>query len=776
MRPALKSALIWLAAMAVGLWLIYSQARFNADMSFFLPSEPTPEQQVLVDQIREGAVTRLLMAAISGGDVQRRAALSQALRQQLLQTEHFISVENGVQESLDRDRDLLLAHRYVLSPAVTPERFTEAGLRAAITDSVDFLLSPLGALFKPYLTRDPTGELPTLIRQLNASAQPASRHGVWVSPDGERAVLLAQTRALGSDTDGQEAALNAFNAAFAALSPRFGDDFRLTLSGPGKFAVDARATIKDDIQRLTLISMLAIFAVLFTVYRSARLILLSLLPILSGVVAGVLAVALAYGTVFGITVGFGAALIGEAVDYSTYYFVQSGRSGVAAWRQRFWPTVRLGVLTSVFGFAALLFSGFPGLAQLGLYSIAGVVAAALVARYTLPDLAGPLPGRLAERPPLALNWIYALPRARWPMLALALVALTYIVVERQTLWQADISALSTVSTADALADGELRSDLGTADSRYFVVVRAADQESVLQAAEQAAARLEPLVADGTLAGYDSPTRFLPSQATQAARRAALPEADELARRLQDASEGLPLSAARLQAFIDDVAAARVAPVLTREALAGSHLELAVSALTLHNEHGWSVLLPLHPAAGGDLSIPVARVQAALAGSDALFIDMKGEFDALYASYLDEAILLSLAGVAAVLLTLAVVLRQPRRFVTVTLPLVLAVLFVVAGLHLAGQALHLLHLIGLLLIVAVGSNYSLFFDLAEDGRHDPGTLNSTLIATLTTAIGFGTLALSQVPVLQAIGVTVGPGALIVFLLSAMFAPRRISQGC
>ncbi|WP_415037108.1 MMPL family transporter [Azonexus sp.] len=771
MRPALKSALIWLAAMAAGLWLIYSQARFNADMSFFLPSEPTPEQQVLVDQIREGAVTRLLMAAIQGGDAPRRAELSQALRQRLLQTQHFISVENGVQESLERDRDLLLAHRYVLSPAVRPERFSEAGLRAAITDSVDFLLSPLGALFKPYLTRDPTGELPTLIRQLQASAQPASRHGVWVSPDGERAVLLAQTRALGSDTDGQEAALVAFKAAFTALAPQFGGDFALSLSGPGKFAVDARATIKDDIQRLTLISMLAIFAVLFAVYRSARLILLSLLPILSGVVAGVLAVALAYGTVFGITVGFGAALIGEAVDYSTYYFVQSGRSGVAVWRQRFWPTVRLGVLTSVFGFAALLFSGFPGLAQLGLYSIAGVVAAALVARYILPDLAGTLPGRLAERPPLALNWIHALPRVRWPVLALALVALGYIVVERQSLWQADISALSTVSMAEAHADGELRSDLGTADSRYFVVVRAADQESVLQAAERAAARLDPLVADGTLAGYDTPTRFLPSLATQAARRAALPEPAELRRRLAAASVGLPLSAQRLQPFIDDIAAARTAPALQREALAGSHLELAVSALTLHNEHGWSVLLPLRPAVTAELSIPVERVRAALSGSDALFVDMKGEFDALYASYLDEAILLALAGVAAIFLTLAVVLRQPRRLMTVTLPLVLAVLFVVALLHLAGQALHLLHLIGLLLIVAVGSNYSLFFDLAEDGRHDPGTLNSTLIATLTTAIGFGTLALSQVPVLKAIGVTVGPGALIVFLLAAIFAPRQ-----
>jgi predicted exporter len=752
-------------------WLIFRQARFNADMSFFLPSQPTPEQQVLVDQIREGAVTRLLMAGISGGDEARRAALSQALRRALLQTQHFVSVENGVQESLDLDRDLLLAHRYVLSPAVGPERFTVAGLRAAIGDSIDLLMSPLGALFKPYLMRDPTGELPTLIQQLNASAQPASRHGVWVSPDGQRAVLLAQTQALGSDTDGQEAALSAFDTAFAALAPQFGGDFQLTLSGPGKFSVDARATIKNDIHRLTLISALAIFAVLFAVYRSSRLILLSLLPILSGIVAGVAAVALAYGTVFGITVGFGAALIGEAVDYSTYYFVQSGRSGVAAWRQRFWPTVRLGVLTSVFGFAALLFSGFPGLAQLGLYSIAGVVAAALVARNILPDLAGPLPQRLARRAPLPLDWINALPRVRWPVLGLALVAAFYLVAERDTLWQADISALSTVSMAEARTDGELRSDLGTADSRYFIVVRAADQESVLQAAERAAARLDPLVADGTLAGYDTPTRFLPSLATQAARRAALPEPVELSRRLAEASAGLPLSAQRLQPFIDDIAAARTAPALQREALAGSHLALAVGALTLHNAHGWSVLLPLRPAASADLSIPVERVRAALAGSDALFVDMKGEFDALYASYLDEAILLALAGVAAVFLTLAVVLRQPRRLMTVTLPLVLAVLFVVAVLHLAGQALHLLHLIGLLLIVAVGSNYSLFFDLAEDGRHDPGTLNSTLIATLTTAIGFGTLALSQVPVLKAIGVTVGPGALIVFLLAAIFAPRQ-----
>ena len=47
---------------------------------------------------------------------------------------------------------------------------------------------------------------------------------------------------------------------------------------------------------------------------------------------------------------------------------------------------RVGTLTSVCGFASLLPSGFPGLSQLGLYSIAGLIVAAAVTRFVLPSL------------------------------------------------------------------------------------------------------------------------------------------------------------------------------------------------------------------------------------------------------------------------------------------------------------------------------------------------------------------------------------------------------
>jgi predicted exporter len=83
---------------------------------------------------------------------------------------------------------------------------------------------------------------------------------------------------------------------------------------------------------------------------------------------------------------------------------------------------------------------------------------------------------------------------------------------------------------------------------------------------------------------------------------------------------------------------------------------------------------------------------------------------------------------------------------------------------------------MLLLVAVGSNYALYFDRrlpdpAGTGGLAPGTLASLFLANLTTVIGFGILAFSQVPVLRAIGITVGPGAVLALLFAAMLAPRR-----
>ena len=115
-----------------------------------------------------------------------------------------------------------------------------------------------------------------------------------------------------------------------------------------------------------------------------------------------------------------------------------------------------------------------------------------------------------------------------------------------------------------------------------------------------------------------------------------------------------------------------------------------------------------------------------------------------------------------------------------LPLGTAILLVVAGLLLAGKSLTLFDLVGLLLVVAVGSNYALFFDgrsgadengRGENSNRDARTMASLLFANLTTVAAFGLLATSSVPILQAIGSTVGPGAFLCLILAAVLMPRQ-----
>ena len=767
-----RPVLLWLLGLALCATLAL-RAHYSADMSAFLPRNPTPAQQLLVEQLTEGVLSRLLLVGIEGGTPSERADLSRALAKRLEDGGLFISVRNGDAAVLARDREILFSNRYLLSPAVSPERFSSAGLRTAVEASIDLLASPAGMMLKGLLGHDPTGEMMEMIGTLDTGGSPASQHGAWASRDGRRAILMLQTRAAGSDTDAQAAAIARIHADFAEL-PKASPDARLLLSGAAVFAVNSRAAIESEAVRLTTISTAAVICLLLLIYRSVTAVVLGLLPVATGALAGIAAVALGFGSVHGLTIGFGTTLIGEAVDYTIYYFVQSdGEDGEGRWMERFWPTIRLGVLTSVFGFASLLFSGFPGLAQLGLYSIAGLVTAAAVTRFVLPHLR-PASFHIRDIAPLgrAMAGFWGqLSRLRLAIPLLAIAASVVLVTHRDQIWSSGLSGLSPVSSADQALDQSLRADLGAPDLRYLVVLKAANREAALLAAEQAGMRLTTLVEAGALGGFESPARFLPSEATQRARQQSLPARDELARRLDTALDGLPLRAAKLGAFLDDVDAARRQPLLTPESLRGSTLALAVDSLLLERPQGWTVLMPLR-APAGDTPLDPARIQAALAGSGALFVDIFGESNHLYQAYLDEAILLSLAGCLAIVLLMAVTLRQPGRLIRVLIPLVATELIVMAGLALTGQRLTLLHLIGMLLIVAVGSNYALFFDRADSNPgDDPRTLASLLLANLATVIGFGALAFSPVPVLKAIGITVGPGAVLTLMISAMLARKN-----
>ena len=165
-----------------------------------------------MDQLRDGLASRLILVGIEGADAPTRARLSKQIAQRLRADPAFVTVNNGEPVNTERDRAFLFNNRYLLSPAVTPARFSEEGLHAALSDSIDLLASPAGLLVKSLLPRDPTGEMVQLLDQLNSGRRPKLVDGAWASRDGARALMLMQTRASGSDTDAQQRAMAAIRA------------------------------------------------------------------------------------------------------------------------------------------------------------------------------------------------------------------------------------------------------------------------------------------------------------------------------------------------------------------------------------------------------------------------------------------------------------------------------------------------------------------------------------------------------------------------------------
>jgi len=772
--------LLWLAAVLAGVAVI-SRTHFSADLSAFLPASPDARQRVLIEQLQSGVASRTLMVGLEGGkDAAQRADVSRALGKAMRASGLYEQVQNGDHSEWQEAGTFVFDRRYQLSPDVTPQRFSVQGLRDAVTDTMSMLGTPAGNLVRPLFERDPTGETQRIAEGLIPATSPRTEEGVWVSRTAPRAMLLATTKASGSDLDAQAAAVARIETEYAKATQGLGAEApKLQLSGAPVFSVQSRDKIKGEAIHLAIVGAIVMGCLLLAAFASPKALVVALLPVLTGVVAGTAAVALVFGSVHGLTMGFGSTLIGETVDYAIYYLIQARGAAVPGtgwqrWRDLNWPTVRLGLLTSVCGFAALLFSGFPGLAQLGVFSIAGLVAAALVTRHGLPMLAPDGATGIGMRRHMARvasGIVQAMPRLRVGFVVLGVVAVALMAWQGGALWRASLSSMSPISKASQELDASLREDIGASDGGTLVVIQAGDEQATLRGTEAAGQRLDALVDEGQLSGYETVTRMLPSIAAQQARIASLPDAATLRARVAEATQGMPLAPDRLEPFVASVDAARKLAPITREELAQGPLAPVVRALMFERPGGgWASLIALHTTDRFDK----AKLVAALAPlPEVQVVDIGAELGSLYDRYLHEAFVQVLLGALAVVVLLGLYLRSLRRLVAVCQPLLLAVVLTLGGMAALQVPLGILHLVGLLLIVAVGSNYALFFDqLQETGRADEDTLASLMLANLTTVVSFGLIAISDIPALSAIGRVVAPGALLALLLSAAFAKRRV----
>ena len=750
-RPRLAVA-IWLLVLVVSGWQL-TRTRVVADLGAFLPPSASPAQQLLLEQLRSGVASRLLLVALGGADTERLVQASHSMAAKLRASGLFASVQNGGEEGLRADREAFMNYRYVLTPAAGGERFSASALRKSLESALAELATQSAAPLRTTLPRDPTGELRRILERLPATSPPR-RGGVWFTGDGKRALLVAETLAGGFDAVAQEQAIQA--AVQAVEHP-----LELEITGPGVFAAASRAAIERDAWLLSLASGTLVLLLLLRIYRRPGVVALCFVPVVSGLAVGTAAVSVAFGNVHAITLGFGATLVGEAVDYPSYACLNAG-PGESLRRalERIWPTLRLAVMTTVLGGLTMLLSSFAGLAQLGLLSMTGVLVAGLVTRDVVPTLAGarPLTDRAFAVPAPLERATLAARRLAPVVWLLAAGAGALLIWNSSELWEDDLAAMNPIPERLKAADRELRRELGAPDVRYLILVQAPDREAALQTAEALEGKLDELVRRQVIRGYDLATRYVPSLAEQRRRLAALPEAATLRTNLEQALDGLPFQRGVFEPFLRDVEQSRSRGPLGESELRGTVLGIKLQTLVVPAGNGWAVLVPLYGVA-----------DAQKLGTEVPVLDLKAESERLLAGYRLETLRLTALGMGAIVLVLAFGLRNARAVLQVVLPVALALLITAAFLQLAGQRLTVFHLIAMLLVMGIGLNYSLFFDRPEqNGVLRRRMLFALFVTCATTLLAFATLAFSSNAVLHAIGLTVSVGAVAAFLASAALA--------
>jgi len=621
-------------------------------------------------------------------------------------------------------------------------------------------------MLKPILPRDPTLEILKLAQRWAPAKQPMLRDGVWFSSRGE-ALLVTETRAPGFDPGAQRAAIEALQKRFASLQDA--KRATLTISGPGYFSLEVSSRTKAEADRFGAVTSLGFVILLLLAYRSAVPLLVTALPLLSGAACGFAALALMFGEAHGITIAFGFTLLGVAQEYPIRVF--SHRRGDASALQSvrgLWPLLATAIASTCIAYLAFFASGVTGLQQLAVFTITGLVVAGACTRWLLPRV---LPERFrdaADTPGLksAWNFLARLPRPRWLPWLVLIAGVLIVVFAPGKFWEDDLSALAPVPKSMLMTQARLGSDLGAPDVRYLLVLRADSADGVLKLSERVTPQVDALVGKHAVDAVELPSRYLPSVETQRARQAKLPDAAALQTALAQAGQDLPFRKGLFAPFVADVEVARALPPLTPQQFEKSPLGARLQAMLLQHDGEWVGLGTLIGVRDPDA---LAALSNSTGGAVHL-LDLKASSESLLIAY-RQRILVAL-GIAALLLcaTVTLALRGPGRALHVIGPMTLATLMVLVVLRAGGIPLSLFHLVSLTLAAGLGLHYALFFERrTDDPAEERRTLHATLVCVISALLVFGVLALSSVPVLRAIGLTVALGVAFHFMLSVLMAP-------
>ncbi|MBK5519728.1 MMPL family transporter [Pseudomonas sp. TH10] len=749
--------MLLLAVGALAGWQWRDGAPLSANLMELVPGTAPDALESRAEQRMQEPLNREMLVLVGHADRQQAVAMAQTLGEQWQASGLFEKVQWNLQADLPALRTQLLQGRLAM---------LSADDRQLLIEHPDvFIQQRVQALFDPFsgfsLVPSQDDWLGLTGRIQNSQPQHGSVQldigsGALVADADGKSWVLLRARTTGNAFDMnlplKVADLLQHSRAEAAQAK-----VQLLAASGLLYAANGQQQATREMTWVGGGATIGILLLLLLAFRRWR-VLLAFVPVLVGMLFGAVACVALFGHMHVMTLVLGSSLIGVAVDYPLHYLSKSW--SLKPWRS--WPALRLtlpgltlSLITSCIGYLALAWTPFPALTQIAVFSAAGLIGAYLCAVCLLPALLKGVQLRPAQWPlrvceSLLLCREALLKRASTPVLLAVLVAFC-VAGLLQLDSKNDIRQW--VGAPQQLTDEAqtIARITGYQPTSQFFLVRAADQQQLLERQNALSERLDQLVNLEKLQGYLSLNQLVSPPSEQVQVREAL---NKLAQHWQPLLDlGVPVAA--LQAEIESLRALPIQDVDTalRGPLAEPYRALWLGST---DDGGVAAMVSLQ-----GLNNPALLQVQALDLPGVELVDRLGELNSVFAATQISAAELKLASCVLIVLVLILPFGLGGALRIVTLPLLAAVCSL-ASLGWLGQPLTLFSLFGLLLVTAISVDYAIL--MREQVGGAAVSLLGTLLAALTTWLSFGLLAVSSTPAVSNFGLSVSLGLAFSFMLA------------
>ena len=521
------------------------------------------------------------------------------------------------------------------------------------------------------------------------------------------------------------------------------------------FAAYGTQSAKNEISTIGVGSLIGVVVLLLLIYRSVLPLLLALLSISCGLLLAFVVTVAVFGKVHLFSLVFGASLIGVSIDYAFHYLterlVDKGNWQPKRALAHIFNAITLGLVTSLIGYLGLLVAPFPGLQQLSLFSVVGLLGAYLTVVFWYPFLAKSASKAVVPQLNFISLWLkwWRNPKLRFALpsglLLLSFVGFSHVHFDD------DIRQLQAMPSVLKDQDSLIKSITGVGQSQQILLVKAENDEALLQRLEGIGEQLVLWKKQGVLINYQSITQYLPSRKTQH-------ENFELVKSLYRTQAGN--LAAKLNAPEPFSFSQSFHPLEAEQYLASS-VSQSLGFLWLDKINAKSAaIIMLNQVENKQIVTNYIHNNDDISSLNKA--EQISEIFAYYRVHISKLLI-----VAYLCIGLLLIWRYGLRVgLLVLTPPVVAACVGLSVTSLIGVPITIFNLLALILILGIGIDYTLFFAERQREVKAKNTLLAISLSAITTILSFGLLALSETQAIHGFGITVLTGIIVAWLLAPL----------